>query len=98
MSEIPGMDYLNKVSISGVQVGTYLLVRNDFQMKLLHSGPGMAKVTSQHIFWVYSLLPFVFAMENNTGESNNLQMILKSLHPDTWLIRIEMALISISGI
>lgn len=43
------MDYLNnyKVSISGVQVGTYLLVRNDFQMKLLRSGPGMAKMTSQ---------------------------------------------------
>lgn len=72
---------------------------NDFQMKLIHSGHGrVAVVTSHGTSWVYSLWPFVFAMENNTGESNCLQMILKSLHLDTWLIRIEMALISISGI
>lgn len=48
--------------------------------------------TSQH----YSLLPLWFVKEHR--ESNTLQIIPKSLHLDTWLIRIEMTLISISGI
>lgn len=51
-----------------------------------------SKGTSQH----YSLLPLLFVKEHR--ESNTLQIIPKSLHPDTWLIRIETTLISVSGI
>lgn len=76
-----------------------LSVRNAFQIKFLPSGTGMAKMTSQGTSQPYSLLlPFVLATENTTRESNNLQIILKSLHPDTWLIEIDMTLISISRI
>lgn len=94
------MDYLSnyRMSIFGVKVGTHLSVRKAFQIKLLPSGTAMAKMTSQGTSQSYSLLPFVFATKNNTRESNNLQIILKSLHPDTWLIRIEMTSLSISGI
>lgn len=82
---MPDMDYLSnyRMSIFRVKVDTHLSVRNAFQMKIIPSGTGMVKMTSQAATQAHSLLSFLFATENITRKNNNLQIILKSLHPDT---------------
>lgn len=92
ISQIPDMDYLSnyRMPTFGVKLDTHLSLRNAFQMKFIPSGTGMAQMTSQATSQAHSLLCFLFAKENNTRKNNNLQIILKSLPPNTWFIKTEM--------